>query len=84
MMDGLLLLLMLEADRGRTVTVVDGLSISTKTHSLQCGASKPSESDGEREGERVRGREDQIVRYRYAAVAGDTVRYGRYLRLRWV
>lgn len=55
MMDGLLLLLMLEADRGRTVTVVDGLSISTKTHSLQCGASKPSESDGEREGERVRG-----------------------------
>lgn len=49
MMDGLLLLLMLEADRGRTVTVVDGLSISTKTHSLQCGASKPSESDGERE-----------------------------------
>lgn len=53
MMDGLPLLLMLEADRGRTVTVVDGLSISTKTHSLQCGASKPSESDGERE--RVRG-----------------------------
>lgn len=57
MMDGLPLLLMLEADRGRTVTVVDGLSISTKTHSLQCGASKPSESDGEREREREGERE---------------------------
>lgn len=56
MVDGLLLLLMLEADRGRTVTVVDGLSISTKTHSLQCGASKPSESDGERERGREGGR----------------------------
>lgn len=62
MMDGLLLLLMLEADRGRTVTVVDGLSISTKTHSLQCGASKPSESDGERgrEGEREGGSNRQV------------------------
>lgn len=63
MMDGLLLLLMLEADRGRTVTVVDGLSISTKTHSLQCGASKPSESverESEREGESEGGSNRQV------------------------